>query len=183
LEQTIYADEDPIPVAVADLGELVASKPKGEVVTELKWDRLTPADFERLLFNLISTTEGYENPQWLMHTNAPDDGRDLSVYRVYKDRLSGPKRERCIIACKHYTSRNVSQPEVSVLCDQMTHWEPPRVDCLILATSGNFTTPVVHWIEKHNQRDSALTIEPWSGSTFERLLAQRPELVAEFNLR
>lgn len=56
LEKALYTDDDPIPVAVPDLGDLVASNPKGDVVTELKWERLSPKDFERLLYNLITNT-------------------------------------------------------------------------------------------------------------------------------
>ncbi len=183
LERAIYTDEDPIPVTVSDLGELVASNPKGDVVTELKWENLLPKDFERLLFNLITDTSGYENPEWLTHTNAPDDGRDLSVYRVQSDKLSGVTRYRVIIACKHWTSKSVDLSEVSTLKGQMALWEPPRIDILILATSGRFTTQALHWIEKHNHSDSSLKIEMWPGTHFEWLLAQRPALIAEFGLR
>ncbi|MGO9468106.1 MAG: restriction endonuclease, partial [Isosphaeraceae bacterium] len=172
LERAIYTDEDPIPVTVSDLGELVASNPKGDVVTELKWENLLPKDFERLLFNLITDTSGYENPEWLTHTNAPDDGRDLSVYRVQSDKLSGVTRYRVIIACKHWTSKSVDLSEVSTLKGQMALWEPPRIDILILATSGRFTTQALHWIEKHNHSDSSLKIEMWPGTHFEWLLAQ-----------
>jgi hypothetical protein len=65
----------------------------------------------------------------------------------------------------------------------MALWEPPRVDCLVVAISGRFTTQAVHWIEKHNQSNSALKIEMWPGTHFEWLLAQRPALIAEFGLR
>jgi hypothetical protein len=161
----------------------VASNPKGKVVTELKWANLTPEAFERLLFNLITGTPGYENPEWLTHTNAPDDGRDLSVERVHHDKLSGATRRRVIIACKHWTSKSVDFNEVTLLKEQMTLWAPPRVDYPIIATSGRFTTPAVRGVEKHNQSDSALEIEMWPGSHFEWLLSQRPSLIAEFGLR
>jgi hypothetical protein len=183
LERALYTDDDPIPSAVADLGELVSANPTGDVVTELKWQRLTPQDFERLLYNLITGTPGYENPEWLTHTNAPDDGRDLSVYRVHMDKLAGTTRRRVVIGCKHWTSRKVDLGEIMLLKEQMCLWEPPRVDCLVVATSGRFTTQAVHGIEKHNQSNSALKIEPWAGSHFEWLLAQRPALIAEFRLR
>jgi hypothetical protein len=160
-----------------------AAATAGDAVIELKWDKLTPKDFERLLFTLISFTEGYENPSWLTHTNAPDDGRDLSVQRVFQDKLAGTKRQRGIIACKLWTSKSVDLSEVTLLKDQMSLWQPPRVDFLVLATSGRFTTQAIRWIEIHNQGDSALSIEMWAGSHFEKLLAERPALVEEFKLR
>jgi hypothetical protein len=65
----------------------------------------------------------------------------------------------------------------------MTLWEPPQVDFLTVATSGRFTTDAIQFVEKCNQSDSRLEIELWPGSHLELLLGERPELIAEFNLR
>jgi len=181
LEAALYDQDEPIPVDVDDLGDLVASRPSGPVATELNWGSLTDSGFERLVFNLVDRTEGYENPEWLTHTNAPDRGRDVSVNRVVHDALAASRRARIIIACKK--QKSVSLPEVAKLKEQMTLWEPPRVDELIVATSGRFTTDAVQWIERHNQADNLLRIEMWPESHLERLLAERPELIAEFGLR
>jgi hypothetical protein len=118
-----------------------------------------------------------------MHTNAPDKGRDLSVTRVVEDPLAGVLRSRVIIQCKHWLSKSVGGGEVSLLKDQMTLWEPPKVEVLILATSGRFTNDAVSLIEKHNTGDRALRIEMWPESHLERLLASRPWLIAQFGLR
>jgi hypothetical protein len=179
----LYGQHDPLPVDVADLGEVVASKPKGRVAVGLGWSSLTDEDFERLLFVLISETPGYENAQWLQRTNAADRGRDLSVTRVEDDPLMGVTRRRTIIQCKHWLAKSVSLPDASSLMAQMTLWEPPRVDCLIIATSGRFTMDAVDFIEKHNGSDSALQVVMWPESHLERLLAARPHLIAEFGLR
>jgi hypothetical protein len=144
---------------------------------------LTAEDFERLIFNLISNTPGYENPQWLQHTNAPDRGRDLSVVRTVVDALSGIRRSRVIIQCKHWLTASVSAADVGLCRTQMELWQPPRVDELIIATSGRFTVDAVALIEQHNLADRALTITMWPESHLEALLAQRPHLVAEFGLR
>ena len=64
----LYGEDDPLPVEIDDLGSLVASKPRGPVTTELKWDHHSPSDFERLLYDLVGRTEGYENPEWLTNT-------------------------------------------------------------------------------------------------------------------
>jgi hypothetical protein len=181
LERSLYADSDPIPVAAKDLGELVSSRPQGQVATELNWGALSPEGFERLVFNLIDQTKGYENPQWLTHTNAADRGRDLSVDRVVQDVLAGSRKQRVIVACKHTDKVNVKT--VSELQAQMKLWEPPRVDELIIVTTGRFTTDAVNYIEKHNQSSSSMRIEMWANSHLERLLARRPELIAEFRLR
>ncbi|MGD9849670.1 MAG: restriction endonuclease [Nitrospirales bacterium] len=183
LRKSMYGEKEPIPVEVQDLGILVSSKPRGPVATRLKWETLTDEQFERLIFVLISSEEGYENPEWLMKTNAPDRGRDLSVYRVYSDSLSGTMRHRVIIQCKHWQSKSVGPTEVSTLKDQMKLWEPPRVDVHVIATSGRFTSDAVAIIERQNNSDFALRIEMWPESHLEHLLARRPAIVAQFGLR
>lgn len=183
LRKGVYAVNEPIPTQVGDLADLVASKPKGPVITALNWEKLQAEDFERLVFSLIGNEPGYENPEWLMKTNAPDKGRDLSVTRVTTDQLTGTMRHRVIIQCKHWQQASISVPDLATLEAQMKLWEPPRVDVCIIATSGRFTADAVTWVEKHNQSNSSLRIEMWPESHLERLLAARPSFIAEFGLR
>ena len=178
-----YGEHDPLPISSPDLGELVASKPSGPVSTKLHWANLSDEEFERLLFALLSGTDGYENPQWLQKTHAADRGRDLSVMRVTNDRLGGVRRQRVIIQCKHWQSASIGVPDVATLSAQMKLWEPPRVDELIIASSGRFTADAIDFIEKHNQGDHALLITMWPESHLENLLAAHPHLIAQFRLR
>ncbi|HEX8671183.1 MAG TPA: restriction endonuclease [Longimicrobium sp.] len=183
LVSALYGEEEAIPVPVDDLGELTAA-PVGSVVPiGLAWSTLSAEAFERLLFALLSSDPSYENPKWLMHTNASDRGRDLSAVRVTRDSLSGTRSERVIVQCKHWLNKSISVSDVSILKDQMSHWGPPRVDILIIATSGRFSADAVQWIESHNQSNSALRIETLAGSHLELLLAGKPGLIAEFGLR
>jgi hypothetical protein len=183
LRKSMYGDKEPVPIEIDDIGAIVNTKPRGPVATRLKWEALSDDDFERLLFSLISAENGYENPEWLMRTNAPDRGRDLSVCRVHADALGGTIRYRVIIQCKHWQAKSVSPTEVATLREQMKLWEPPRVDIHVIATSGRFTSDAVALIERHNQSDTALRIEMWPESHLERLLASRPAIIAEFGLR
>jgi len=183
LRKSLYGEKEPAPVGVGDLSDIVNKKPSGPVATKLRWDQLTPEDFERLLFVLISSEKAYENPEWLMRTNAPDRGRDLSVYRVDTDPLRGTVRQRIIIQCRHWLTKSVGPSEVATLRELMKTWEPPRIDVHVIATSGRFTSDAVAIIERHNQSDSALRIEMWPESHLERLLASRPALIAQFALR
>jgi hypothetical protein len=183
LTKSLYTSNEPIPVSINDLSDLVASKPSGSVLTKLRWEKLSAEDFERLVFNLVASEKNHENPQWLMRTNAPDRGRDLSVSRVYQDTLSGVTRKRVIIQCKHWLSKSVSPTEFSEVKEQVKLWEPPRIDILVIATTGRFTADAISLIEKYNQSDSAMTIEMWAESHLEKVLASNPALVAEFGLR
>jgi hypothetical protein len=183
LRLNLYSDNEPVPVPVADLGDVVASRPKGHVPTKLNWSSLSDEDFERLMFTLISDSPGYENPEWLQQTKAPDKGRDLSVTYVESNPLAGVQRYRVIIQCKHWLSKSVSANDVSATRDQMELWQPPRVDRLIFATTGRFTADAVSLIERHNQSDRALAIYMWPDSHLERLLAARPQLIGQFMLK
>jgi hypothetical protein len=183
LQSALYGQHDPVPVDVTDLSDIVAARPTGPVTTKLNWAVLSDEDFERLMFVLISATPGYENPEWLQQTHAPDRGRDLSVMKVDSDLLAGVRRHRIIIQCKHWLSRSVSASDVSNTRSQMELWQPPRVDGLVIATTGRFTADAVSLAELHNQADRALHISMWPDSHLERLLAARPHLIAQFRLR
>ena len=183
LRQGLYGANEPVPVEVQDLSDLVKAKPRGPVTTKLDWAKLNAEGFERLIFTLISTEPGYENPEWLMRTNAPDRGRDLTVTRVIVDSLAGTARLRVVIQCKHWLERSITLPEVSAAKERMSLWDNPRVDVFVISTSGRFTADGVQWIEKHNAAGHTPRIEMWPESHLERLLAARPALIAEFKLR
>ena len=183
LHRGLYGLDDPLPVGIQDLAELVTAKPSGSIATKLDWSSLDDGEFERLLFALIGNEAGYENPEWLMQTRAPDCGRDLSVTRTTRDALSGTIHQRVVIQCKHWQTRSVNLQDASLAKEQMALWKNPRVDVLIIATSGRFTRDAVEWIELHNARGTSPRIEMWPESHLEHLLSARPALIAEFNLR
>lgn len=173
----------PIPVEVDDLGELEAPNRATPIPHRLNWSALSPDDFERLLFSLIAGTPGYENPKWLTQANASDRGRDLSVTRVFHDGLSGPRREHVVIQCKHYQSRSVNVADIATLKAQMKLWNEPRVDVLVIATSGRFATDAVQLIETENAAGAGVYVDMWPESHLELLLAGRPALISQFGLR
>jgi len=183
LESSMFGPTDPIPVAVTDLAALVKAAPTGPIVTALKWAAIDAAAFERLVFNLVSQAKGYANAKWLMHTNAPDRGRDVSVDRVITDPLTGTHTSRVIVQCKHWQGKSIGVPDVITLIAQMTLWEPPKVDELIIATTGQFTADAVALIEKRYHDRLMPIVTMWPDKHLEALLAERPHLVAEFKLR
>ena len=111
--------------------------------TRFNWAVLTEDEFERLIFALIANEQGYENPQWLMKTKAPDRGRDLSVTRIVHDSLSGTTRQRVIIQCRHREDKSVSVQDIATLKEQVKLWDKPRVDVLVVATTGRFSADAV----------------------------------------
>jgi Restriction endonuclease len=172
----LYTDTEPMPVSGVDLGTLAETRLEGRASTKLNWDAIDDEGFERLIFNLISNTVGYENPRWLTKTYAPDGGRDLSVERVYSDLLGGTKRQHVIISCKHWLSRSIDPDVVNSALARVSLSEPPPVDVVVIATSGRFTNDAVRVIDHHNNARLRPEIEPWAESHLEGLLAQRPDL-------
>lgn len=179
----LYDALEPLPVGIEDLATAVAEKPSGPVSTQLAWDKLEPDDFERLLFNLLTAAANYENVQWAMHTNAPDRGRDIAADRISRDSLSGVQRQRVAVQCKHWRSRSVRPDDLVKEIASVELWDHPPVDVLIVATSGRFTMDAISWVEKHNAERKLPRIEIWPESHLESLLAQRSDLVSEFQLR
>lgn len=182
IERALYADREPLPVGMADLGTLAEARPAGPVPTELDFSKLDDEKFERLVFSLLTTTEGYENATWLMETRAPDRGRDLSVDRVNVDALTGATHDRVIVQCKAW-KKSISPTECVAALAPLPLWEPPPIDVLVIATTGRFSADAVAWIEKHNNEGKRPRMWPWANSTLELMLASRSDLVARFDLR
>ncbi len=183
VERHLYDDYEPLPVSVDDLGEMVRSRPRGPVSTRLSWDKLSDEDFESIIFELVRTADGYENTNWLMQTHAPDRGRDLETYRVVADVLSGTSRSRIIVQCKHWLRRSLSVKDLLPCVETVGLWEPPRIDVLIIATSGRFTQDAVAWVEKRRTERQLALVEPWPESHLETLIARRPGIAVRFGLR
>jgi hypothetical protein len=177
IERSLYAENEPVPVSVADLGALAETKPTGRVSTALNWKALDPEQFERLVFELISEEPGYQNALWPTKTNAPDGGRDLYVERVHDDPLSGPRTQRVIVSCKHWQSKSIDPEEIHSALARVKASGPPTVDVLVIATSGRFTGDAMKYISQHNHEREKPEINPWPESHLEMLLARRPELV------
>ncbi len=164
----LYADIEPLPSAGLDLDVLSRSDPQGSVTTSLAWNALGPEDFERLIYNLLSSAGGWENARWLTKTNAPDRGRDLSVERVVDDPLIGTTRQRVLVQCKHWLTKSIDVAEMANAVAATSHWEPPPIDVLIVATSGRFTIDAVAWTDAHNRDRKRPTLEIWPEVTSSR---------------
>lgn len=183
IEAAKAGDTDPIPVPDIDLGAAGAADLTGGATTALNWSALNPDDFERLLFDLIRDLDGYQNVEWLMKTNAPDRGRDISLQRVVPDAAGTIRTDRVIVQAKHYTSKSVGPSDVQGALTTLPLWEPPVIRSLIIATSSRFSSDAVALAEKHNDLGNRPFIELWPDSRLETLLAQRPKLAITYGLR
>ena len=183
LNKSMYGDSDPIPVETKELGDVVSERPSGHVSTKLNWSVLNDESFEHLIYLIVADTPSYENAKRLMKTNAPDHGRDISVDRVEHNSLSGVHHYRTIIQCKCWHTKSVGDTDIAKVITRIGFWKTPKVNELVIATTGTFTENAVSYVDNHNFSDKALRIEMWPESHIGRILAKRPDLIAQFGLR
>ena len=175
----LVVEGEPLTISVEDLGDLVRSEPTGSVTSRLDWEHVDSETFERLVFDLLRSAGSYENIEWLIKTNAPDRGRDLSADRVIVDELSGTKRLAVLVQCKHWQSRSISVANIVTLMAEVGLWSR-RFAIVIVATSGRFTQDAVDWREKRELEGEYPAVEFWAGSHIEHLLASRPTLRSNY---
>ena len=176
----VIFEGEPLPVEVADLGDLVRSKPTGSVTSRLAWEQLDDADFERLIFDLLRSAGSYENVEWLMKPNAPDRGRDISADRVSTDDLSVTRRLHVLVQCRHWQSRSIGISEIQTLLAEVGLWSK-NFAVVIIVTSGRFTQDAVEWREGREIRGEYPAVEFWPDSHLEHLLASRPALRSQYS--
>ncbi|PVZ61237.1 restriction endonuclease [Arthrobacter sp. H-02-3] len=183
IEAAKIGEVDPVPVPDVDLGEIGNTQLTGQATTALNWAALNSEGFERLLFDILRDLNGYQNVEWLMNTNAPDRGRDISLQRVFPDASGTVRTERVIVQAKHYTSKAVSPIDIQSSLASLSTWEPPVIRYLIIATSSRFSADAVLIVDKHNVTGKQPEIEMWPASKLEVLLSQRPKIAITYGLR
>jgi hypothetical protein len=182
IEAAMASPLDPLEVPSDDLGVL-ASDATGGITVGLPWERLTDERLEALIFDLIRSYPNHSNVQWLMRTNAPDRGRDISFDRRLQFDTGSVRNERVIVQAKHWQSKSVAVADVTALLEQVSLWEPPTVHAVVIATTGRFTSDAVKLAESHNDGGKRPSLELWPDSQLETLLSQRPGIAASYGLR
>jgi hypothetical protein len=87
------------------------------------------------------------------------------------------------VQCKHWRSKSVNLDDVSALMQRVRLWEPPKVDVVVIATSGRFTLDAVQWMENREEARDVPRVVPWPENQIETMLASHPDLIASFRLR
>ena len=183
LTESLYGEDEPVPVLDQDLAALVSSKPTGAVGVAIDWSTLDETGFERLLYELLRAAAGYENVSLPMKTNAADGGRDVQAYYITVNPLAGTRRDRFIVQCKHWQAKSVSRNDVALLPETVKEWELPLVDVIVVATSGHFSKSAVQWAEARDVRREVPAVLLWPKSHLESLLADYPTVAAELGLK
>lgn len=183
LELSLYAEDEPLPVDVEDLADLVRSRPAGQVSAELDWGQLTPGEFERLIFDLVRQSDSYEDADLSMTTHAPDRSRDVQAYRIHRDGLGKTKRLRVIFQCKHWQSKSVGGSDLAQCIEMVKLWDHPRVDVLVVATTGRFSQDALAIAERREESGELPAVELWPDTHLETLMARYPAIATTYGLR
>ncbi|WP_338596930.1 restriction endonuclease [Saccharopolyspora sp. SCSIO 74807] len=147
---------------------------------QFDWSQLDPDSFEYLLTRLLEESGSYEHVRRLMSVNAPDSGLDVEAYRVIRDELTEPRRERVIVQGRHRPKRGVNASDIADLVHaKIPLWEGVPVRGLIVATTGHFTQDAVRWVNDHNDMAKRPDIVLWSRNELTALLTRRPWIAQE----
>lgn len=180
--ESSFRDNDPFEITAEDLGDIVdAADESGEIGTSLNWEAINPEQFERLCADLLESSSGWENVEWLTSTNAPDRGRDIGVDWVTNDETRGTIREKCVIQCKHRIGNNISASEIENLQNITITYG--NVDLYLIVTCGKFTDQAIQVVQEWNKRNTKPKVEMWGDWKLEQLLASHPELIKRYGLR
>ena len=183
IQATFESGVDPIPVPEIDLGACSSKPLPGSISPNLDWSRITSDDFERLLQKLFKKFPSYKNVELLMKHNAPDRGRDLTAQRVITDDGGTTRFENVLIQAKHWQSKSVRTIDIQEAIAATKLWTPTKFHALIFATSGRFTADALSYVDTHNAAVNVPFVDLWPDNRLEELLAEHPDLIAEFRLR
>jgi hypothetical protein len=153
--------------AAEDGDEYFVDDDAGEMLGAIRFDGLSPTDFEEFCFDLISES-GFVNVDWRKGTpknaSPADRGRDIDGHRY---------REQWFVDAKHY-ARGVP-PEA--LQSTITWAQAERPSTVLFIASGFFTNGAKDWIEDFTSKSRPpFRIRTWEMPQLRRLLADNLDL-------
>jgi hypothetical protein len=140
----------------------------------MKWDQVTPNDFEQLCFKLLKH-EGLVNPA--VFAGPGYGGRDI-VGEYLVSVLGNIEHLKYLVQCKRITSR--TSLAVSDL-RSVKDWMDANDDYhrALIITPSNVTPDTRDWIEGINQK-SKYKMQVWDKAELEIRLSKHPELLKEY---
>jgi Restriction endonuclease len=160
----VASDEDALPEDPAEM-----------LLGSVKFDRLSPTDFEEFCHDLMSET-GFTNVDWRKGTpkesSPADRGRDIVAELERRDVDGHRFRERWFVDCKHY-GRGVP-PEA--LQGTIAWATAERPDVVLFIASGYFTNGAKDWLATLQSNKPPFRLRTWEMPHLRRLLAGKLDL-------
>lgn len=137
-----------------------------------KWLRLSPTDFEELVFWILQR-EGFFNVRWYGESGS-DKGRDVICQRT---ELLGPRVlvHDCVVQCKRYSGRVARQRIYQDILKASEH----NPDYFILATTGIVSASTKDWLDSHLEK-LGVRVVLWERTDLSILLERHQDLAAKF---
>lgn len=141
----------------------------------VRFDGLSPTDFEEFCFDLLSEV-GFVNVDWRkgtpLNSSPADRGRDIVAHLEREDVDDHKYMESWFIDCKHY-ERGVP-PEA--LQGTITWAQAERPSTILFIASGYFTNGAKDWIADYERTRPPFRIRIWEMPQLRRLVAHHMDV-------
>lgn len=147
--------------------------------TQYSWNRISPADFENLIFFLLDDM-GFKNLEWRKGgegISSTDGGRDLEATFTKIEPGDRVELEKWWIEVK-YRSKNLS-PRI-VKESVLNSVGRDGVDVFTIVTSGTISNNTLDWIKDFQSNHSTPRIRIWQRHDIERILRKYPQITSRF---
>lgn len=140
----------------------------------LNWSELSPSDFEKLCFRLISM-EGFQNVK--LYGGSGDRARDI-VAEYFVNTGASTEVFKFIIQCKRFTARkSVGVTDMASLKNWMDSNHEFQRGLIIASADASPNTR--DWLDGIN-KGNKYRIEIWDGVELEKRLDKHPSLISEY---
>lgn len=155
--------------------ELVPEDSAEMTLGAVRFDDLSPTDFEEFCFDLLSET-GFVNVDWRKGTprsaSPADRGRDIVAYLEREDVDGHKYQEEWFVDCKHY-KRGVP-PEA--LQGAITWAQAERPATVLFIASGYLSNGAKDWIAEYERSRPPFRIRVWEMPQLRRLLVNHMDV-------
>ncbi|MFC9975230.1 restriction endonuclease [Spirillospora sp. NPDC127200] len=154
---------------------LIPEESSEEILGAVRFDALSPTDFEDFCFDLLSEI-GFVNVDWRkgtpLNASPSDRGRDIVAYLERQD-IDGYKyMESWFVDCKHY-ERGVP-PEA--LQGALTWAQAERPSTVLFMASGYLTNGAKDWIADYERNRPPFRIRVWEMPQLRRLILKHMDV-------
>ena len=156
------------------------SRENGIVVVDLEktrfdWNKLTDQQFEELCYDIFQSMNEIEEVK--LTAGTADLGQDIRAIENVMT-LTGPKKRKWTIQCKHFAKRKVLPSDIA---DLPNAYSQLRFDVFCLMTS-NFLSPgtdrtLEAW---RNEPTYPFTTQTWDRKRIENFLKNKPDIYAKY---
>lgn len=139
----------------------------------IKWENITPTEFEELCYLLLEHN-GFTNLKWYGKSGG-DRGRDIMAQRVTELIGNTTELQTWLCQSKRYTEKKISK---SGLAESLNSAREHQIDYFLLAISATLTADMKDWLNSI-KRDYSFKIILWEDIDLRREVKKYPKIIAE----